>query len=76
MAVGERADGRASACVPGGVGVTLPRLITQWPVEWRDAYQERAAHMEYDGNLERGQAERAAERDVRGAAGLRDGGER
>ena len=36
-----------------------------WPAEAREAWEERAAILEYDARMERGRAERAAEHIVR-----------
>jgi hypothetical protein len=36
-----------------------------WPSDWRDLFEERAAIMEYDANLERAEAERSAFEDIR-----------
>lgn len=43
----------------------LPARIATWPEAWRDAFEERAAIMEFDGDLPREAAEREAERCVR-----------
>ncbi|MDA0334268.1 MAG: hypothetical protein O2782_03790 [bacterium] len=43
----------------------LPRSVSDWPEEWRAAYEERAAIMEFDGGLPRGAAEQRAETLVR-----------
>jgi hypothetical protein len=50
----------------------LPRLVSTWPAAWLDAYQERAAIMEYDGRMSRVQAERDAERECRERAARAD----
>ena len=49
--------------LPESIG--LPDNITDWPEDWRFLYEERAAIMEYDGNLPRERAETLAEADVR-----------
>lgn len=36
-----------------------------WPERWKELWNERAAIMEYQGNLDRPSAEREAEIDVR-----------
>lgn len=36
------------------------RTIKQWPAEWREEWEERAAIMEVDGHRSRADAERAA----------------
>lgn len=45
--------------------MTLPKLMKWWPVEAREAYEERAAIKEFDGGMSRDQAEREAETEVR-----------
>ena len=45
----------------------LPASIDDWPEDWREEYEERAAIMEYDGGLQREQAEQWAETIVRAA---------
>lgn len=45
--------------------MTLPKLMKWWPVEAREAYEERAAIKEFDGKMPRDQAEREAEAEVR-----------
>ena len=42
-----------------------------WPDDWRYVYEERAAIMEFDGNLNRQDAEQWAETIVRAAYKLR-----
>lgn len=46
----------------------LPRSIAAWPLIWKELYEERAALMEFSGNITRQDAEREAERDIRGQA--------
>jgi hypothetical protein len=48
---------RAGACLPPAIGV--------WPPDVREAFEERAANLEFDGGLAREVAEREAERLVR-----------
>ncbi len=43
----------------------LPRLVSEWPPPAREAWEERAAIMEFDGGLSRADAEAAAEDCVR-----------
>jgi len=43
----------------------LPVKINDWPSEWRELWQERAAIMEIEGHQRRTEAERDAERDIR-----------
>lgn len=43
----------------------LPARVADWPEEWRDAWEERAALMEHLGGLARDEAERRAEARVR-----------
>ena len=45
----------------------LPSDITDWPDCWRQEYEERAAIMEFDGNLSYEQAQGEAEIVVRAA---------
>lgn len=40
--------------------VELPKNVYEWPEEWIEAYEERAAIMEYDGCMSRVQAEKKA----------------
>ncbi len=46
-------------------GADLPAQVERWPEDWRLAWEERAAIMEYCGELPREVAEREAERCVR-----------
>jgi len=43
----------------------LPESLSDWPPDWRDAFEERAGIMEYDGGLPRYYAEEMAEADLR-----------
>lgn len=43
----------------------LPTFRKDWPIAWLDEWAERAAIMEFSGNLTRAEAEREAERDIR-----------
>jgi len=43
----------------------LPAALADWPAEWRERYEERAAIMEYDGSLPREEAEHRAQELVR-----------
>ena len=45
----------------------LPSDLSDWPEEWHESYEERAAIMEYDGELDRLEAEERAEEIVREA---------
>lgn len=45
--------------------MTLPLRRDDWPDIWREAFEERAAIMEYLANMDRGRAEWMAERAVR-----------
>ena len=45
--------------------MTLPRELFRWPAYWQELFLERAAIMEYEGNLSRPEAEREAEKDIR-----------
>jgi hypothetical protein len=49
-----------------GVG-ELPSDVRDWPEDWREEFEERAAIMEYDGMLSRPEAEQWAETIVRAA---------
>jgi hypothetical protein len=46
----------------------LPRFRKDWGAEWLELWAERAAIIEYDGNLPRSIAERYAEEDTRKTA--------
>lgn len=63
-------------CMPHRLGQTpqseLPPLISDWPLEWREVFEERAAIMEFDANLLRADAEARATEDVRRVHGWRD----
>ena len=43
----------------------LPADISQWPQDWRDQYEERAAVLEYSSGADRRQAETTSEELVR-----------
>ncbi len=43
----------------------LPININDWSKYWREAYEERATIMEYDGGLSRVEAEKQAEKRIR-----------
>ena len=43
----------------------LPDKISDWPQEWKELLNERAAIMEFEGNMSRYAAERLAEQDTR-----------
>jgi hypothetical protein len=45
--------------------VTLPPSVTDWHEDAREAYEERAAILEYDALMPRREAERRAKRMVR-----------
>jgi len=45
----------------------LPPLLADWPAEYRDAFEERVAIIQFDGGLSRAAAEGAAEQCVREA---------
>jgi len=45
--------------------MNLPLSITAWPAYYRELYEERAAIMEFQGNLSRQTAEFRAAEDVR-----------
>ena len=50
-----------SAAPPGAESsATLPEEVADWPSGLQEAYQERAAIMEFDGNLSREEAEQQA----------------
>jgi hypothetical protein len=39
----------------------LPTNVQQWPDDWLEAYEERVAIMQFDGQLDAADAEREAE---------------
>jgi hypothetical protein len=43
----------------------LPAVVADWPPAWHEAFEERAAIMEFDGGLSRVEAERRAEACIR-----------
>lgn len=43
----------------------LPANLVEWPEEWQEAFDERAAIMQFEGKLDLVQAERRAEEVVR-----------
>lgn len=45
--------------------MNLPPNRARWPARWLELWAERAAIMEYQGNLSRATAEVRAEQDVR-----------
>jgi hypothetical protein len=45
--------------------MNLPLNISAWPAPWRELWEERAAIMEYQGNLSRPTAEFRAAEDIR-----------
>jgi hypothetical protein len=45
--------------------VALPPKVSDWPEEWKCAFEERAGIMEYLGKFRRKDAERQAEERVR-----------
>ena len=49
-------------------GTELPERLDDWPLPWREDYEERAAIMEYCAGMVRDQAENLAERCVRATA--------
>lgn len=49
----------------GCAAMNLPANPAAWPARYRELYEERAAIMEYQGNLSRFAAEVRAEQDVR-----------
>ena len=55
--------------------MTLPRSISDWPDTWKELWTERAAIMEFQGNLPRLNAEREAEYDIRKLAEKESAGE-
>ena len=46
-------------------GSSLPPVVVDWPPVWREAFEERAAIMEFDGGLSRAEAEVGAEACIR-----------
>ena len=47
--------------------IELPVDLNDWPEDWYEEYLERAAIMEFDGNLAREEADQWAETIVRAA---------
>jgi len=45
--------------------VDLPSNVADWPEEYKEIYDERAAIMEFDGEIDRQEAEIQAEAQVR-----------
>ena len=45
----------------------LPPTLDSWPEKWREAYEERAGIMEFDGGLPHAEAEKDAENRIRAA---------
>ena len=43
------------------VEIDLPVSVTEWPDEWKESYDERAAILEFDGGLNRSTAEQRSE---------------
>ncbi len=56
-----------SPSAPVFVTADLPPSQTDWPSEWREAFNERAGILEFDGNLPRATAEQTALASVREA---------
>ena len=46
-------------------GSFLSAVVAEWPPVWREAFEERAAIMEFEGGLSRAQAEGCAEACIR-----------
>ena len=44
---------------------TLPTHVKDWPLKWRELYEERAGIMEFQGNMRKEDAERNAEANIR-----------
>ena len=45
--------------------MSLPNKISDWPAEWRELWEERAAIMNHEGLMPKFMAEREAEKDIR-----------
>jgi hypothetical protein len=60
--VRENRTGRAGG---DGESVILPPTIENWPKAWSELLKERAAIMEFEGNMSRERAEKLAELDIR-----------
>ena len=43
----------------------LPNDVKCWPPSWRERLEERAAIKEFDGGMDRAEAERQAEKELR-----------
>jgi hypothetical protein len=50
---------------PPPAGLMWRTELAHWPPDWREAWEERAAIMEYDANLPRDEAEKLAFEDVK-----------
>jgi hypothetical protein len=59
-----RRDEVRAGLLRGGEGV-LPRVVADWPDDWRDAWEERVALMVVGGLLDEQEARRLAEERVR-----------
>ena len=46
-------------------GVKLPQNLYSWPPYWLELFKERAAIMQFEGEMTQRQAEREAEADLR-----------
>ncbi len=46
-------------------GTSLPVEVCRWPEPWREAFEERAGMLQFEGNCNQEAAEREAERLVR-----------
>ncbi len=56
---------RTQIAAPPVVAAELPDVLADWPDEWREVFEERAAIMEYDGGLSQVDATARAEGIVR-----------
>jgi hypothetical protein len=45
--------------------VKLPTFLYRWPAYWLELFEERAAIMEFQGNMTREKADKQAEQDIR-----------
>lgn len=45
--------------------INLPSMVRDWPLLWKELYEERAAIMEHEGKFPRHLAEQKAEMDIR-----------
>lgn len=59
-AILDQAELKAIQNAPVRTGTDLRAVVKSWPKDWQSWWAERAAIIEFNGNLSREQAERAA----------------